>query len=159
MKITYEAIGTIHTPFKQIRGMPIQPNGAAGVKGRVEMLPRYAEGLRDLEGFSHIILIYHFHRVREQRLMVLPFLDEVERGVFATRAPTRPNPVGISVVKLVKIEGNRLHIEGIDVLDQTPLLDIKPYVPAFNPEKVERVGWLSKKEDAVHAQRADRRFE
>ncbi len=158
MEIKYHPIGTIHSPFKDIAGMPIQPSGASGVRGTVEIRPELAAGLKDLEGFSHIILLYHFHQVREARLEVVPFMDVEMRGVFATRAPKRPNPLGLSVVRLVGITGNILHIENVDVLDGTPLLDIKPYVPEFDQPTEVRVGWLERAKGRVRRQRSDERF-
>jgi tRNA-Thr(GGU) m(6)t(6)A37 methyltransferase TsaA len=129
MQITYLAIGVIHTRFKDLVGMPIQPQGEASVPGSAEVFPEYAEGLKDLEGFSHVILLYHLHTVHRVDLTVTPFLGSEVRGIFATRAPTRPNPIGLSVVKLEGIDGNLLHLGTVDILDGTPLLDIKPYVP------------------------------
>ena len=158
MKIEYEPIGVIHSPFQTTEGMPIQPSGAIGVQGAVELFPRFGQGLRDLDGFSHIILIYHFHRSVGYSLLVVPFLDSVERGVFATRAPRRPNAIGLSVVRLVRVEGDTLHIEDIDILDGTPLLDIKPYVPEFDRNLGDRVGWLEHVRDRVQKLRADDRF-
>lgn len=158
-KITYNPIGIIHSPFKDIKGMPIQPAGAKGVAGTIEIKQEYVDGLQDIEGFSHIILIYHFHLSKGYLLKVKPFLDENLRGVFATRAPSRPNPIGISVVKLVKIECNILHIEDIDIVDGTPLLDIKPYVPEFENTEKKKLGWLSKKVKKVHEVKADKRFQ
>lgn len=138
--------------------MPIQPTGAKGITGTIEIEPEYRDGLTDLNEFSHIILIYHFHRSRGYSLRVKPFMDENLHGVFATRAPKRPNPIGISVVKLIKVRGCILYIEDVDVLDCTPLLDIKPYVPEFDGIKVERIGWLSKKAEKVYESKADERF-
>jgi len=138
--------------------MPIQPTGATNVRGMVEVFPELTEGLRDLEGFSHIILLYHFHMVREHKLVVVPFLDSSPRGIFATRAPKRPNPIGLSVVKLVSIEDNQLHIEGVDILDGTPLLDIKPYVPEFDAPMVNRIGWMEAVKGKVKDKRSDSRF-
>ena len=158
MKIEYQAIGVIHSPFKDVEGMPIQPAGANGVRGRVEVSSDYAEGLKDLEGFSHIILVYHFHRVAGTKLRVMPFLDSEPRGIFATRAPKRPNPIGLSVAKLVGIEGHEMHIENVDILDGTPLLDIKPYVPKFDEYPADRIGWLEKANGKVKGKRADSRF-
>ena len=158
MDITYRPIGIIHSPFTDIAGMPIQPRGAAGVPGSVEVRPEFTAGLQDLAGFSHVILLYHFHRVREARLTVTPFLDAQPRGVFATRAPQRPNPIGLSIVKLLGIEGNILHIENVDILDGTPLLDIKPYVPEFDQHPAERIGWLEQARGRVQGQRSDDRF-
>ncbi len=143
-KICYRPIGIIHSPFKTLEGMPIQPPGARGIRGWVEVFQEFVPGLKDLDGFSHIILLYYFHRAQEPRLVVKPFMDDEPRGVFATRAPNRPNPIGLSVVRLVKCEGNILHIEDVDILDGTPLLDIKPYVPQFDHPQVERIGWLER---------------
>jgi len=157
-KIVYEPIGIIHSPFKDIKGMPIQPTGAKGIAGTIEIYPEFTEGLKDLEGFSHIILIYHFHLSKGYSLKVTPFMDENLRGVFATRAPKRPNPIGISVVKLRKIEGNILNIEDVDIIDGTPLLDIKPYVPEFDVQEVEKIGWLSQKANNVPKMKSDERF-
>jgi len=159
MKIEYRPIGVIHTPFKNREGMPIQPAGADGVRGTVEVFQAFTGGLQDLEGFSHIILLYHFHKSPDSPLLVTPFMDSQPRGVFSTRAPKRPNPIGISVVKLVKIEGSDLHIENIDILDETPLLDIKPYVPEFDHYPVDRIGWLEKARGGVREKRSDNRFE
>jgi tRNA-Thr(GGU) m(6)t(6)A37 methyltransferase TsaA len=158
MHISYRPIGVIHSPFQTIEGMPIQPAGAAGVKGSVEVWPEFAAGLQDLEGFSHIILLYHFHRVKEARLIVTPFMDTEPRGVFATRAPKRPNPIGLSVVRLVGRDDNVLHIENVDILDGTPLLDLKPYVPAFNAPGAHRTGWLETASARVREKRSDDRF-
>jgi len=158
-KITYNPIGIIHSPFKDIKGMPIQPAGAKGIAGTIEIKPEYVNGLQDIEGFSHIILIYHFHLSKGFSLKVKPFLDENLRGVFATRAPRRPNSIGISVVKLVRVEDTILHIEDIDIVDGTPLLDIKPYVPEFEAWEGVQTGWLSKKIKKVHEVKADERFQ
>lgn len=156
--ILYEPIGIIHSPFKDIKGMPIQPAGAKGIAGTIEIKPEYVDGLQDIEGFSHIILIYHFHLAKGYSLKVKPFLDENLRGVFSTRAPRRPNSIGISVVKLVRVEGSILHIKDVDIVDGTPLLDIKPYAPEFDIVEVEKIGWLSKKVKKVHEVKADERF-
>ena len=144
-KITYNPIGVIHSPFKDIKGMPIQPAGAKGIAGTIEIKPEYVDGLQDIEGFSHIILIYHFHLAKGYSLKVKPFLDENLRGVFATRAPRRPNHIGISVVKLVRVEDTILHIEDIDIVDGTPLLDIKPYVPEFDITREKSLAGFQKK--------------
>lgn len=158
MEITYRPIGWVHSPFADIVGMPIQPAGAVGVRGTVELLDEFTPGLKDLEGFSRIILLYHFHRVRGWNAIVRPFMDSQPHGVFTTRAPRRPNPIGISVVRLCRIEGNTLHIEDVDILDGTPLLDIKPYVPEFDQYPAERIGWLEKAKAKVRDQKADGRF-
>lgn len=157
-QIVYKPIGIIHSPFKNIKGMPIQPAGAKGIAGTIELKPEYVEGLKDLEGFSHIILLYHFHLSKGYSLKVKPYMDENKRGVFATRAPRRPNPIGLSVVRLVKVQDYVLHIKNVDVIDGTPLLDIKPYIPEFDIYKVERRGWLSKKANKVYKVRSDERF-
>lgn len=156
--VIFTPIGTIHSPYTDLAGMPIQPAGAADVAGSVEVMAEYTAGLQDLEAFSHIILLYEFHRSRGFDLTVVPFLDSTSRGVFATRAPRRPNPLGLSVVRLERVEGNVLHVLGIDVLDGTPLLDIKPYVPAFEPQGEFRVGWLEQNGDRVPGHRSDDRF-
>ena len=157
-EIMYKPIGVIYSPFKGPKGTPIQPAGAKGIDGRVEVLPEYAEGLRDIEGFSHIILIYHFHLSKGVSLKVKPFLDSEAHGVFAMRGPTRPNPIGISVVRLVGIEGNILHIQDVDIVDGTPLLDIKPFVPEFDATEVEKIGWLEGKVHKLLTTRDDGRF-
>jgi len=154
----FRPIGVIHTPFESLRGMPIQPAGAQSAPGDVNVFPEYAEGLRDLDGFSHVILLYHFHQAADPKLVVEPFLDSRSRGVFATRAPTRPNPIGLSVVRLLRIEGATLHVENVDILDKTPLLDIKPYVPEFDHHAADRVGWLEQAKGAVRSKKADERF-
>ena len=143
MKIEYRPIGFIHSPFKERRGTPIQPTRGRGVRGTVEIMPEYADGLADLDGFSHVVLIYHFHRSQGFDLRVTPFLDTQKRGLFATRAPRRPNAIGLSVVRLLAIEGNLITVQDIDMLDGTPLLDIKPYVPEFDIRAEVREGWLA----------------
>ncbi len=157
--VEFRPIGVIRTPFTEVSGMPIQPAGAEGVKGRIEMLPEFVEGLRDLDGFSHITLLYHLHRAKEARLTVVPFMDTVPRGVFATRAPRRPNAIGLSTVKLVSIEGGVISIENIDVLDGTPLLDIKPYFPEFDERTDVRLGWLEDAKGRARRTRSDDRFD
>jgi tRNA-Thr(GGU) m(6)t(6)A37 methyltransferase TsaA len=157
-KICYQSIGVVHSPYKEPRGMPIQPTGAAGIAGTVELNPEYEGGLKDLDGFSHIILIYHLHLSTGFSLMVKPFLDDTLRGLFSTRAPSRPNPIGLSIVRLVKIEDSTLHIENVDIVDGTPLLDIKPYVPELDGAKAERIGWLSGKAVQARKAKADERF-
>jgi tRNA-Thr(GGU) m(6)t(6)A37 methyltransferase TsaA len=154
----YRPIGIIHTPFKTPEGTPIQPQGASGVEGTVEVFSEYVEGLADLQGFSHIIIIYHFHLAKPFSLQVKPFLDDKPHGLFATRAPSRPNPIGISVVELMEIDNGRLHIRGIDVVDKTPLLDIKPYVPDFDVRDATKIGWLKKKMPKVKKAIDDGRF-
>ncbi|WP_202320556.1 tRNA (N6-threonylcarbamoyladenosine(37)-N6)-methyltransferase TrmO [Archaeoglobus neptunius] len=156
--INYRPVGIIHSPFKGPKGTPIQPAAATGIDGTVEVFPEYAEGLKDIEGFSHIILIYHFHLARGYSLKVKPFLDDQFHGVFATRAPARPNPVGFSVVRLVRVEENVLHVRDVDIVDGTPLLDIKPYVPEFDARETKKVGWLTKNLHKLPVLRDDGRF-
>jgi tRNA-Thr(GGU) m(6)t(6)A37 methyltransferase TsaA len=158
MEITYRPIGVIHSPFKDIAGMPIQPTGAANIRGLLEIFPPFVAGLKDLEGFSHIILLYHFHQAEGAKLVVRPFMDSRPHGVFATRAPKRPNPIGLSVVRLLRIEQNIVHIENVDIIDGTPLLDIKPYVPEFDHYPADRVGWLEQAKGIVRSKRSDGRF-
>jgi tRNA-Thr(GGU) m(6)t(6)A37 methyltransferase TsaA len=157
-QIIYQPIGIIHTPFQDTSGVPIQPPAAESVAGTVEVDERFSDGLKDIEGFSHIILIYHCHLSKEPRLQITPFLDEAVRGVFATRAPTRPNSIGLSVVRLVSVKGRILHVENIDVIDGTPLLDIKPYVPEFDSNENVSIGWLSDRVEKLPDVRSDRRF-
>lgn len=157
MCIEYHPIGIVHSPFDDVVGVPIQPSRAAGIVGTVEVFEPYAPGLADLDGFSHLILLCHLHRSQGYELTVVPFLDSVPRGVFATRAPRRPNPIGLSVVRLLAVEGRQLTIEGVDLVDGTPLLDIKPYAGDFDVRGGElRTGWL----DAASRRRdrADDRF-
>ncbi len=157
--LQYTPIGVIHSPFIELEGMPIQPAGARGVKGRVHLAHEYAPGLKDLEGFSHIILIYHFHRSVGYELHVVPFLDTVSHGVLATRAPRRPNAIGLSVVRLLGIDGPTLTIEDVDILDGTPLLDIKPYIPDFDHRPGALIGWLEGGVRAAGSLRSDTRFD
>jgi tRNA-Thr(GGU) m(6)t(6)A37 methyltransferase TsaA len=156
--IVYRPIGIVHTPYEEARGTPIQPRFGRGVKGTVEVYPEYAEGLADLDGFSHIILIYHLHCSSGYKLKVKPFLEDRKRGLFATRAPRRPNPIGISTVRLLRIEGRTLYVADLDILDGTPLLDIKPYVPAFEDDRDTEVGWLTGKLGPDDRPVADERF-
>ncbi len=154
----YAPIGTIHTPFLDIAGMPIQPAGARGTKGTVEIFPRYREGLRDLDGFERIILIYALHQCTDHLLTVIPFLDKSPRGIFATRSPKRPNAIGLSVVRLISVDEGTLNIEDVDMLDGTPLLDIKPYVPEFDACPASRCGWFEAVAKNVRTVRSDDRF-
>jgi tRNA-Thr(GGU) m(6)t(6)A37 methyltransferase TsaA len=158
-EIHYRPIGVIHSPFKQPNGAPIQPRAAEGVKGTVELFDEFKEGLADLDGFSHVILIYHFHLSQGYALKVKPFLDDSPRGLFATRAPRRPNAIGVSVVPLERIDGATLYISNVDIVDGTPLLDIKPYVPEFDRQTDIRVGWLTGKSGRIQKTRSDDRFE
>lgn len=156
--LIFNPIGKINTPFKNIEDMPIQPTGARDVVGTVTVFDAFADGLEDIEGFSHIILLYNFHRSDGHKLTVKPFLDDQAHGVFATRAPRRPNPIGISIVPLLRREANLLHVANIDVVDGTPLLDIKPYVPVFDTPVVSRIGWMEGKAGHADSYRSDGRF-
>lgn len=158
MIINYKPIGVIHSSFTEISGMPIQPTYALGIRGTIEIFPEYCEGLTDLNGFSHLILLYHFHQATKVQLLVTPFMDSEPHGIFATRAPNRPNPIGLSIVTLLQIKGNILDIENFDILDGTPLLDIKPYVPEFDNYSQVRVGWLEQAKGKAESQRSDSRF-
>jgi tRNA-Thr(GGU) m(6)t(6)A37 methyltransferase TsaA len=158
MTLALQPIGVIHTPFKEKKNMPIQPASGSGANGTVEVFAEYRVGLRDLAGFSHIILLYHFHKSKKFNLQVVPFLDTEPRGLFATRAPNRPNPIGLSVVQLDSVEDNLLHIRNVDILDNTPLLDIKPYVPDFDAPTEVRTGWLEKAREKVANRKSDDRF-
>jgi len=157
-KVVFEPIGVIHTPFKAPENMPVQPARGKDIEGWVEVDPRYEEALADLAGFSHIYLIFHFHRSKGYSLKVVPHLDTEKRGLFATRAPRRPNPIGISVVRLKRIEGNKLHICDLDMLDGTPLLDIKPCVREFDAANGLRIGWLEGKVSRARTHPSDDRF-
>lgn len=156
--ITFQPIGIIHSPHQELAGMPIQPKAAAGIKGSVVLDAVYQEGLSDLEDFSHVILIYYFHQAKSPDMLVKPFLDDVKHGVFATRAPSRPNGIGISVVKLMAVKGNILEVENVDILDGTPLLDLKPYVPDFDEQEDVRIGWLEKSREEIKKKISDDRF-
>ena len=155
---TYIPIGTIRSPFPDIAGMPIQPSGARGVRGTIEIRPEFVAGLKDLEEFSHVILIYAFHRYNGHSLEVKPFLDPKPHGIFSTRAPKRPNAIGLSIVRLTGVAGNMLEIEDVDILDGTPLLDIKPYVPAFDSHCDAKAGWFDAVANNATSVRSDERF-
>ena len=153
-----EQIGTIHSPHHNIKDMPIQPKGASGVEGNILVDEKYADGLQDLEGFSHIYLLYSFHEAIRTELLVTPFMDKQKRGVFATRSPLRPNHIGMSIVTLNKIEGNKVIVEGVDILDGTPLLDIKPYIANFDAVGESLSGWMQASGKDVSNKRSDNRF-
>jgi tRNA (adenine37-N6)-methyltransferase len=158
MNVVYKPIGIIHSPFNNLEDMPIQPASDASQPGTVEIYPEFVEGLKDLEGFSHIYLIYHLHKMNKSRLVVIPFLDTEPHGIFATRAPSRPNPIGLSLVKIVGQEGNLIHVDRVDMLDGTPLLDIKPYVPEFENVDSVRIGWFEKAKGQIRSRKSDNRF-
>ncbi|MDA3900767.1 MAG: tRNA (N6-threonylcarbamoyladenosine(37)-N6)-methyltransferase TrmO [Spirochaetes bacterium] len=158
-QILFNPIGIIHTPHTDIKGTPIQPIAAAGVRGAIELLPEYIPGLKDLEGFSHITLLYYFHKVGTPQLEVTPFMDTVLRGIFACKAPKRPNKIGLSTVRLISIEKNIIKIEEADMLDGTPLLDIKPFYPKYDNREHVKIGWLEKNSDfPIDKMYADDRF-
>jgi tRNA (adenine37-N6)-methyltransferase len=148
----------VYSPFKEPKNVPIQATAAKGITGTIEIYPEYVEGLKDLEGFSHIILLYHFHLIKGCSLMVKPFLDDTLHGVFATRSPARPNPIGISIVHLTRVEKHTLYIQDIDIVDGTPLLDIKPYIPKFDCRKTTKIGWFNGKINKLAKTRDDGRF-
>ena len=153
----FTPIGVIHSLHRVAEKTPIQPICAEGCAGTAEIFPEFAEGLLDLEGFSHIYLIYHFHRADAARMIVQPFLQDVEHGIFSTRMPCRPNPIGLSIVELVRRESNVLHLDGVDVLDGTPLLDIKPYTTRFDCLTTKRNGWQDQVDEETARQRGRRK--
>jgi tRNA-Thr(GGU) m(6)t(6)A37 methyltransferase TsaA len=156
--ISYAPIGVVHSPFTALAGMPLQPVAATEVVATVEVLPAFQAGLRDLDGFSHLILLCHLHLMRGHALEVTPFLDTVSHGIFATRSPKRPNAIGLSVVRLLRVEGGTLHLAEVDLVDGTPVLDIKPYVPAFDSREGATSGWFAGNLARVQTTRADDRF-
>lgn len=153
-----EPIGIIHTEFSQLEDMPVQPRGASETEAEIEIFPEFTEGLTDLDGFSHIYLIYRFHLSQGYALTITPFLDDKPHGLFATRAPKRPNPIGLSIVELLSINDNRLTICGADVADGTPLLDIKPYIDNFDRVENARSGWMTSSTNSISEMRSDSRF-
>lgn len=155
---SYTPIGMIHSPFTDIAGMPIQPVGARGIRGTIEIREDLREGLSDLAAFSRVILIYALHRCSGYSLTVIPFLDPAPHGVFATRSPKRPNAIGLSVVKLVGVDGCTVTIEDVDVLDGTPLLDLKPYIPSFDAYPDSCCGWFEHTAENAREIRSDDRF-
>jgi tRNA-Thr(GGU) m(6)t(6)A37 methyltransferase TsaA len=158
MTIACRPIGVVHSRFTDVAGMPIQTAGAPDEPGRVEVFPEFAAGLRDIEGFEFLILLTHMDRCARELLEVVPFLDTESHGVFATRAPARPNRIGLSIVRLELVEGCTLHFSGNDMLDQTPVLDIKPYVPNFDVRSTERVGWFGARLNQLPGTRSDDRM-
>lgn len=156
-EVRYTPIGVVRSPFAGPHGVPIQPS-ASDARGTVEVLPQYHECLRDLGGFSHAILLVHFHKVRGFEPTCVPFLDDLPRGVFATRSPRRPNPIGLSVVRILGVRDGTLYVEGLDLLDGTPVLDIKPYVPRFDDGEGVKIGWLEGRIEGLGRARDDGRF-
>jgi len=161
MNITLESIATIRSPFCDLRDMPIHPRGAKDTYATIEFKEAFVEGLKDLDGFSHVYLIYHFHKIDEHKLRVIPFNDKTQtpRGVFSTRTPMHPNSIGLSVVELIGVDKNVVTIKGVDILDGTPLLDIKPYIENFDKIEGEvKSGWMSSSSEEVGSMRSDERF-
>ena len=161
MKFEIESIATVESPFLNLVDMPVQPKGAKDTYATLVFKKEYQEGLRDLDGFSHLYLIYYFHKVRSPKLSVVPFNDKsnTPRGVFSTRTPMHPNGLGLSVVELVRVEENRVTIRGVDILDGTPLIDIKPYIENFDKVEGEvRSGWMKSSQEEVSQKRSDSRF-
>jgi tRNA-Thr(GGU) m(6)t(6)A37 methyltransferase TsaA len=156
-KLKLEPIGVIETPFREPAGTPIQPSRANGAPGKVRIEPRFQAGLKDLAGFERIWLIYWLHKAPESSLLVTPFLDERQRGVFATRSPARPSPIGISAVRLLAIQDGILEVADVDMIDGTPLLDVKPYVPEFDCYAGSKAGWFD--ESTSKRRLADDRFD
>ena len=157
--VKFKIIGTIHTPHTTIENIPIQPVGGKEYRGVIEILPELTDALQDLDGFSHIILLFHFHKTKGYKLKVKPFMDDAEHGLFATRTPKRPSPIGLSTVKILKIEGNKIYFEGADMLDGTPLIDLKPFYTKFDNRPDAICGWLDKKDEkVVRNMRSDDRF-
>jgi tRNA-Thr(GGU) m(6)t(6)A37 methyltransferase TsaA len=154
--VTFTPIGVIRSEHANPDETPIQSVYAKGFKGQAEVFQEFEDGLRDLEGFSHVYLLYHFHQAGSAKLVVKPFLQDIERGVFATRAPCRPNALGLSIVELVRREGNVLHLDGVDILDGTPLLDIKPYTAKFDRFETTRNGWQDEVDEEIAWQRGKR---
>lgn len=158
-EIRYTPIGVIHSPFAEPAGVPIQGAVENKVDAVAEVFSEFAEGLTDLDGFSHAILIYHFHKSKKYKLKVVPYLDKVKRGVFATRAPSRPNSIGLTVVQILKIEKNKIYFRNADMIEGTPLLDIKPYIPDVDIQQVRRIGWLEGKVYRMETTQDDSRFQ
>ncbi len=156
--IKMQPIGIINTPFNSRENMPIQPNSKSASQGTITIGREYKDGLKDLEGFSHIILIYYLHHNKGFELLVTPFMDNKEHGIFATRSPHRPNSIGLSIVELESIESNIIQFRGADMLNGTPLLDIKPYVPAFDSPDVSSTGWIPQNGEIAENISSDDRF-
>ena len=158
-QIIIHPIGIIHTPHTDVKNMPIQPIAAEGIKGYIEILPQYIAGLKDIEGFSHLTLLYHFLKISGYELEVMPFMDTESHGIFSCKAPKRPNAIGLSTVRLISVEGNKIHIEQVDMLDGTPLIDIKPFYPRYDNRENVEIGWLEKNKNLpLEVLRSDERF-
>jgi len=159
LPINFKPIGVVRSEHVSAQQTPIQSNYAKGCLGRAEIFPEFEEGLRDLDGFSHLYLIYQLHQAEPAKLIVKPFLQDVERGVFSTRSPCRPNAIGLSILELVRCEGNVLHLDGVDILDGTPLLDIKPYSAKFDRIETSRNGWYDEVDEETARQRGRRGYQ
>lgn len=157
-KILYNPIGIIHSEHTVAEKTPVQPVYAYGCQGRIEVFEKFKTGLSDLDGFSHIYLIYHFNQAPPVKLKVKPFLQDVERGIFSIRGPGRPNPIGLSVVELLRMEDNILYVDGVDILDGTPLLDIKPYTAKFDLHNVRKNGWQDEVDEKTAQKRGKRGY-
>jgi tRNA-Thr(GGU) m(6)t(6)A37 methyltransferase TsaA len=156
--IEFKVIGTVHSRFTQQKGTPIQGKMAPEETAEIEIYPDYAPGLKDLEGFDYVYVFFKFDRADKKKLLVRPYLDEVERGVFSTRSPLRPNPLGMTIVKLDKIVENRIFVSGVDILDNSPVIDIKPYIPDFDHNLPKKTGWYANKKNTSKKVLADNRF-
>ena len=152
-------VGLVRSRFTETVGVPIQTAGAPDETGRVEVFPAFQPGLKDIEGFDYLLLVTHLHRVTRELLEVVPFLDDQAHGVFATRAPARPNRLGLSIVRLLSVRDGVLDFSGNDMLDGTPVLDIKPYVPRFDVRTTERIGWFGPRLDDLPGKRSDGRMD
>ena len=159
MEITLRPIGRLETPFNDIADMPIQPSVLADTRGKAVLDEKFMPGLKDLDGFSHIILLFLLHKISGYQLEVVPFMDTLPHGIFATRSPKRPNRIGMSIVRVESVEGNILHFKGVDMLNGSPLLDIKPYYSYFDQQTQVRNGWLEGKTLRPENLRSDKRFE
>lgn len=156
--VTFRPIGILRSPHTRAEATPIQPVYAVDCSGRAEIFPEFADGLADIEAFSHVYLLYWLHRAEPPQLRVKPVLQDVEHGVFATRAPCRPNPLGLSLVRLLRRDGNVLHLDGLDMLDGTPLLDIKPFAPRYDSVENPRGGWTEQVDEATARRRGRRDY-
>lgn len=156
--VTLRTVGTVHSRFLEVEGMPVQTVAAAREAGRIEVVPEFGPALQDIEGFEFLIVLTHMHLCEKERLQVLPFLDDKTHGAFATRAPSQPNRIGLSIVRLESVEGLTLHFTGNDMVDGTPVLDIKPYIPRFDVRQTERIGWFEGKLDQLPTKLSDDRM-
>ena len=159
MEMTLRPIGYLETPFNDIADMPIQPSVLADTRGKAVLDEKFMPGLKDLDGFSHIILLFLLHKISDYQLEVVPFMDTLPHGIFATRSPKRPNRIGMSIVRVESVAGNIVQFKGVDMLNGSPLLDIKPYYSYFDQQTQVRNGWLEGKTLRPENLRSDKRFE